>query len=98
MPILHRDFETRSTIDLKKVGPWRYAAHASTDVWCYGSAVDDGPVELWIPGDPIPPAWLEAATNPDWLVVAHNGGFERRVEQHIMAPRYGWPLVPIERH
>src|SRR5262249_4667076 len=24
--------------------------------------------------------------------------FERLVEQYIMAPRYGWPTIPIERH
>ena len=24
--------------------------------------------------------------------------FEAAVEQHILAPRYGWPLIPLERH
>jgi DNA polymerase len=98
VPILFRDFETRSTLELTKVGAWRYATHVSTDVWCFAYAVDDGPIELWIRGDPVPPEYLEAAQNPEWLVAAFSDQFERLIEQHIMAPRYGWPQVPIERH
>jgi DNA polymerase len=98
MPILFRDYETRSTIDLRRVGAYKYAAHASTDVWCCAYVVDDGPINLWTPGMDIPAEFIEAARNPDWLVSAFNDAFERRIEQHIMAPRYGWPLIPIERH
>jgi CHC2 zinc finger/Toprim domain len=98
MPILLRDYETRSQLLLKAVGAWKYSAHASTDVWCCAYEVDDGPIELWIPGNPVPSAFVEAATNPDWLAVAFNDQFERLIEKHIMAPRYGWPEIPIERH
>jgi DNA polymerase bacteriophage-type len=55
-------------------------------------------VKLWVPGDPIPRPFTEAAQNPDWLVCAFNDQFERLVEKFIMAPRYGWPCSPIERH
>ena len=61
-------------------------------------AVDDGPIGLWIPGDRVPAEFIEAAENPKWLVSAFNDSFERAIEQHIMGPRYGWPLTPIERH
>jgi DNA polymerase bacteriophage-type len=98
MPILFRDYETRSTLDLRDVGAWRYSCHPTTDVWCCTYAVDDGEIKLWIPGDPIPAEFIEAANNPEWRVSAFNDSFERRIEQHIMAPRYGWPTVPIERH
>jgi DNA polymerase bacteriophage-type len=98
MPILHRDIETRSTIDLTEVGGWRYAAEPNTGVWCVAYAVDDAPVQTWIPGQPVPEEFFEAARNPDWIVVAHNDAFERVIEEHILAPRYGWPIVPIERH
>ena len=50
------------------------------------------------PGDPVPPEFVEAAQNPDWVVSAFNDQFERLIEQHIMGPRYSWPTVPIERH
>ena len=98
MPLLHRDYETRSTLDLECVGAARYAADPSTGVWCAGYVVDDGQVQLWWPDQPIPEAFFEAARNPTWLIVAHNDAFDRLIEEHILAPRYGWPLVPIERH
>src|SRR5262245_47392267 len=98
MPILFRDYETRSTIDLKRVGGYKYATHASTDVWCCAFAVDDGPINLWTPGMDAPAEFIEAARNPAWVVSAFNDAFERRLEQFIMAPRYGWPIVPLERH
>ena len=98
MPVLHRDFETRSTLDIQDVGAWRYAADPTTDVWCAAYAVDDGPVKLWIPGEPVPEEFHAAARDADWLVAAHNDQFESAIETRILAPRYGWPLVPIERH
>ena len=36
--------------------------------------------------------------NPNWVVVAHGDHFETAIEQHIMAPRFGWPEIPLERH
>ena len=56
--------ETRSQVDLKKVGAARYAADPSTEVLCVAYAVDDGPVQLWRPGDPVPAEFFEAAANP----------------------------------
>jgi hypothetical protein len=52
MPILFRDYETRSTLDLCKVGAWRHACDPSTGIWCCAFAVDDGPIQLWVSGDP----------------------------------------------
>jgi DNA polymerase len=98
MPIVFRDIETRSAVDLKVVGAHRYAADPTTGVWCAGYAVDDGPVEIWIPGQPIPECFIEAARNPDWLIVAHNDAFERVIEERILHPQFEWPLVPLERH
>ena len=96
--ILFRDYETHSSLDLIEVGPWKYASGADTDVWCCAFAVDDEPIKLWVPGDPVPAEFIEAARNPDWLVSAFNDGFERQIESHIMGPRYGWPVIPLERH
>src|SRR5262249_51699823 len=96
--VLHRDFETRSQLDLKKVGAHKYAAHPTTECLCAAYAVDGGPVQLWLPGDPPPEVWLEATHNPNWAAAAHNDQFETAIEQHILAPRFGFPLIPIERH
>jgi DNA polymerase bacteriophage-type len=96
--VLHRDYETRGVLDLRKVGYARYSADPGTSVLCCAYAVDDEPVQLWTPGDPVPPEFIEAASNPNWTVAAHNDAFESAVEQYILHPRFKWPLVPIERH
>jgi DNA polymerase bacteriophage-type len=98
MPILYRDYETRSVAPIKIVGAWRYATDSSTDVLCCAYAVDDGPVKLWVPSDPIPQEFIDAAQNPSFLVSAFNDNFERLIEAHVLGPRYDWPLVPIDRH
>ena len=54
MPILLRDYETKSQLNLKVVGVWQYTTHPSTDVWCCAYAIDDDPIQLWVPGDPVP--------------------------------------------
>lgn len=43
------DFETRSKIDLKTAGPWKYAADPSTDIICLSVKVDDSPSKTWLP-------------------------------------------------
>ncbi|MGA7250049.1 MAG: hypothetical protein WBX35_02195, partial [Pseudolabrys sp.] len=79
-------------------GTHRYAADPSTEIQCVAFAVDDGPVQLWLPGNPLPPEFLYAALDPTWIVVAHNDSFETAIEQQVLAPQFGWPLIPIERH
>jgi DNA polymerase bacteriophage-type len=96
--VLHRDYETRSQCGLKSAGAYRYAADPRTTVLCAAYTVDDDPVQLWTPGDPVPPEFIEAARNPTWTVVAHNDQFEAAIEQFLLAPRFGWPLIPLERH
>ena len=95
--VLHHDYETRSTIDLTKAGAWKYAAHPSTEVMCCAYAVDDEPPQIWVPGNPIPPPFFEAARDTSWLIVAHGAQFERAIEELLLHPRFGWPLVPLER-
>jgi hypothetical protein len=88
MPVLFHDFETQSTLDLKRVGAHRYSKHSTTQVWACAFAADDNPVKLWIPGDPVPAEFSEAANNPDWTTSAFNDQFERLVTANIMAPRH----------
>jgi DNA polymerase len=95
--ILHCDVETRSALDLTDCGAQRYAADTSTDVLCVAYAVDDEPVQLWARGDPVPSEFIEAARNPQWTATAHNANFERPIFEHVLGPRYGFPIVPVER-
>jgi DNA polymerase bacteriophage-type len=96
--ILHRDIETFSTVNLTKTGPWRYAGDPTTGVWCVAYAVGEGEPQIWSPGVPIPAEFQIAATDLSWIVVAHNDAFESAIEERLLAPRYNWPLIPVERH
>jgi DNA polymerase len=98
MPVLHRDIETRGALDLRKVGAHRYAADQATEVLCVCYAVDGDPVKTWLPSDPVPPEFIEAARDPGWIVVAHNDQFETAIERHVLAPRHGFPLIPLNQH
>ena len=74
--VLHRDYETRSRLSLKFLGTpqiRRRSQHRNPSV---AYAVDDGPVQLWLPDDPVPPEFIEAANNPIWVVAAHDDHFE----------------------
>jgi DNA polymerase len=95
--VLHRDYETRSQAIIKTVGPYKYATDPSTTVLCAAFAIDDGPVQLWMPGDPVPAEFVEAATNPARVVSAHGAHFEDAIERHVLHPRLGWPVFPIEK-
>ena len=95
MPKLFWDIETRSTVSLEAVGAWRYAADPTTEVLCVGFAIDDADPEIWTLGQPIPQAFITAASDPSWSIVAHNYGFERAIATRILEPRYGWPRIPV---
>src|SRR6516225_8583117 len=91
--VLHRDYETRSQAIIKTVGTYKYATNSSTTVLCAAFA----PVQLWTPGDTLPTAFIEAATDPAWVVAAHGAHFEDAIEHHVLHPRFGWPVFPVEK-
>lgn len=86
----HGDFETRSELDLKKVGLYRYARHPSTDVWCFAYALGNDEPRLWLPGQDCP-AELAAHVKAGGPLYAWNVGFEYEIWQEIMVKRYGFP-------
>jgi DNA polymerase len=88
---LHLDVETRSAVNLKRVGPWVYAQHPSTGPWCTCWAIGDGAIQTWRPGDPAPAELVEHVT-AGYPIIAHNAmSFERVIWRHVLATRYGWP-------
>ena len=50
------DFETRSSVSLKKAGAYRYAADQSTQVLVASYCIGQGPIKRWRPykGEPMP--------------------------------------------
>jgi DNA polymerase len=96
VPECHIDFETRSTVDLKKQGVYVYAEHPDTDVWCMAYAFGDGPVSLWTMGQPCP-AEIKDHILRNGTFVAFNAAFERIIWWAILSHRYGWPKPKIEQ-
>lgn len=94
--ILHLDFETRSVLELPEVGVWNYVSHPTTDIWCVAWAFDDNEPKIWHPGMTEPPP-LFFPIQHHCQIRAHNAVFEYLVWNHIMAPRYGWPLLKISQ-
>lgn len=98
------DFETRSRANLPKVGQWRYAQDASTQVICLSYKLPGmSRPKTWIP------KWLEdeygvkATPEPtdlfEWIanggeVEAHNAMFERAIWRMVMVGQYFWPDIP----
>jgi DNA polymerase len=97
---LYFDVEGRSVVDLRRVGPWRYASHPGTEVTFVGYAINAEPVQIWRAntGAPVPEVFHEAAHDPSWCKLSHNVQFDRTVEQLVLSPRVGWPLAPLERY
>jgi DNA polymerase len=94
---LHLDLETRSQLDLRRVGVHKYAKHHTTDVILARWRIDQGQVHTWRKGEPLPDELREALADPEVIVVAHNAAFERIMLRDLLGPRYGWPVVPLER-
>lgn len=91
------DFETRSTIDLRRSGVYPYAKHESTDIWCVAYLIpgDEKP-RVWRPGDALDPELVEWAAG-NRPMRAWNANFERVIWNEIMVGRYGWPETTIEQ-
>lgn len=93
------DFETRSLVDLKKAGAYRYAQDPSTDVWCAAFSVDGDEPALWTPETRISRGWTlgELAADPTITWRAWNAPFERVIWRWVMVRKYGFPDIPLER-
>jgi DNA polymerase bacteriophage-type len=98
--ILNLDFETRSTVDLKKSGVYPYAEHPQTDALCAAFAIngDADDVHIWTPDN----AYghnddLRHAVNEGAAVRAWNAAFERAIWREVMVKRYGFAAIEVER-
>lgn len=94
---LHLDFETRSALDVRKVGAWIYSTHPTTDILCAGFAVDDAPVSVLKPETLIDFELAEASENKATIFCAHNAMFEYCIWHNILVKRYGYQPIPVER-
>lgn len=101
-PRLMFDTETRSTVDLRKAGAYRYAEDPTTDVLLAGGCIDDGPLIEWRLGvngkatPPCPPEIVEHVRNGG-EIFAHHAQFDRLLWEYVLGPRYGWPVPRLEQ-
>jgi len=88
------DFETRSTLDLTKVGAAKYFADPKADLICMSYNINpppygDGVTKLWLPRQPLPFDPFEST------VYAFNALFEYRAWNVVGKRRYLFPDLPL---
>jgi DNA polymerase len=88
------DFETRSTVDLKKRGTWVYAEDASTEVMCLAYKFR-GEEPVVLRGSEITTGSVARILMAD-TILAHNAQFEYAIWKHVLGRR-GIPMLPILR-
>jgi DNA polymerase len=96
MPDLTIDFETRSILDLKKVGIYKYVEHPSTRVLCF-AAEFNGYFDTFFDVDNLSDWLFDALNDPKVVIHAHNATVERLIIQRILTPRHDWPRVATSR-
>lgn len=87
---LELDAETRSDVDIRAHGVYRYFESPHADVLFLSYKLNGGPVRRWVPGQPVPQEIVEHVESGG-EIRAHNAGFERLLWWRILTPRYGWP-------
>jgi hypothetical protein len=83
------DAETASGVILGDTSAEVYTSHPSTFLRCIAWALDDGPVQIWKPGEPPPKAFFTASR-----FCGHNISFERGLWRYKLEPLHGWPPLP----
>lgn len=93
--VCHLDFETRSVLDVTRVGAYKYASHPSTDIICIAWAT--GPDVQFSAGCTNLKPLYALAADPTVTFCAHNAGFEFAIWHEVMVPKYDAPPIAIER-
>lgn len=93
LPTCLVDFETRSYLNVKHVGAWRYAEDPTTEILCLGYKFTGGKRKLWVPGLPFPQEIIDHIL-AGGVFEAHNCQFERAIWKFKLKP-IGIP-VPVK--
>lgn len=93
------DFETRSELDVRKVGAYKYARHPSTIILCMAWSYDNVTILTWqneMGATPELVKFLRAVRAGETLH-AHNAEFEYNIWNVVGVKRHGFPPAPIEQ-
>ncbi len=77
MTDLYIDFETRSDINIKKAGSYKYMESPYFEPLCMAYAIGNGPVDIWVPDHEFPARLLS-----DNTPAVYNVEFEMNVLNH----------------
>lgn len=98
--IIHLDFETRSELDIWKVGAWNYSVHPSTEILCMSLCINNTKISLWH-GEKFfknqEAIDLIKTLIPDNNFTAHYSMFENYIWHNILVKKYGWPAIPLRQ-
>jgi DNA polymerase len=90
------DFETRSTVDLRKTGLYRYAEDETTSVWGFSYSWGDGKIYDWEFGDFFPLGVINHIIDKR-MVTGHNVTFERIIWNKVLRRYNDLPQMTIEQ-
>ncbi len=93
MSVLHIDFETASTVDLRRTGAHIYAGHGDTKVLCMAYAFGDDPVSVWRPAHPFPQQVINWVRNGG-PVAGWNVAFEHVIWNTVLRRMLGTSVIP----
>lgn len=97
LPRVVIDFETRSVLDVRKTGAWRYAQHPSTEILCMSYRVGNAQTGLWTPDLPFPQELIDHV-EAGGEFEAHNAQFEFAIWLFVLSKgRHGGPPVPLPK-
>lgn len=97
MNLAHLDYETFSTVDLRRAGLWAYARHPSTRVvWAKWRLPDGGHMYEWKPGRSYSDEFKRLLTSCH--IAAWNAPFEYAITKYVLGRQLGVKLdVPPEQ-
>lgn len=98
------DFETRSEVELKKAGAFKYSLDKSTRPTCLAFKIFGEPTVYFLDfyevmkpfkkqNPKLQKLWTKLIDD-GYLFTAHNAFFERCIYTNIMVKRFGWPKIP----
>lgn len=92
--VVYLDFETRSLVDITECGSSRYSRDASTIIIC-GVMKRGNKIMTVYNWERDKQAVLNFIGYS--IIVAHNAKFEQDIWNNILIPRYGYPVMPVNR-
>lgn len=88
-------FETYSTLDLKKVGVYKYTHDASTEIRCLAYSIDENEPDIWLPGEQFP-FTLKKAIDEKYLVYAFDAELVMSIWETIGIVKHNFPAIDFK--